>query len=186
MPHTPDFADSNILPARWASFLDELDGGLNRPVEMHCLGAFVLTVCWGVARDTADIDVLSFLPPDQASSVLQVAGRGSSLSKGHSLYVEKVTVADHPDGYEDRLVALWPNRFRHLRLKALDIHDLVLAKLTRNSRKDRFDVRALAQDGALDVDVLRQRYREEMRPYLANEERHDLTLKLWVEEYFPQ
>ena len=26
-----------------------------------------------------------------------------------------------------------------------------------------------------------QRYRKELRPYLFNEERHDLTVRLWVE-----
>jgi hypothetical protein len=33
----------------------------------------------------------------------------------------------------------------------------------------------------LDVTVLRQRYQEELRPYLGNPAREDLTLDLWVE-----
>ena len=32
--------------------------------------------------------------------------------------------------------------------------------------------------------VLKQRYEKELRPYLANEQRHDLTLKLWLEACF--
>ena len=36
-------------------------------------------------------------------------------------------------------------------------------------------------EGPLDLAVLESRYRSELRPYLANPERHDLTLRLWLE-----
>jgi hypothetical protein len=60
--------------------------------------------------------------------------------------------------------------------------DLVLAKLTRNSPKDIHDVRFLAEKGALDPVALEKTYQTNLRPYLANVERHDLTLELWIEE----
>lgn len=55
-----------------------------------------------------------------------------------------VTVATLPDSYEDRLTELYPGRFRHLRLLALDPYDLVLAKITRNADRDRRDLEYLA------------------------------------------
>jgi hypothetical protein len=42
-------------------------------------------------------------------------------------------------------------------------------------------VRFLARAVPLDLAVLESRYRAELRPYLANPQRHDLTLRLWLE-----
>ena len=71
-----------------------------------------------------------------------------------------------------------------LRLLALEVHDLVVAKLVRNSPIDLEDAKFLAKTGKLDETVLRQRYEQELRPYLANESRHDLTLNLWLDACF--
>ena len=51
----------------------------------------------------------------------------------------------------------------------------------RNIDRDREDVVALARGPGLDIDVLRQRYQEELRPKLGRPEREDLTLRLWIE-----
>ena len=187
MPLAPDLRDASSLPEKWKRFLAALDGKLGTPVELHCLGGFVVTTVYGVARDTGDLDTLTVLPGSEYSVLLEHGGLGSPLCREFQLYVEQVGVADHPDSYEDRLGDLWPGLFTHLRLRALEIHDLVLAKLTRNSAKDRFDVEALARAGYLDPEVLQKRYHGEMRSYLAPmlAERHDLTLRLWLENYFP-
>ncbi len=66
-------------------------------------------------------------------------------------------------------------------LTVFERHDLVLAKLCRNIDRDREDVVALARGPGLDIDVLRQRYQEELRPKLGRPEREDLTLRLWIE-----
>jgi hypothetical protein len=58
---------------------------------------------------------------------------------------------------------------------------LVLAKIVRNNDKDRADVAAIAGGPGLDIDVLRARYIEELRPNLGRPEREDLTLELWIE-----
>ena len=67
---------------------------------------------------------------------------------------------------------------------ALEVHDLVLAKLGRNSPRDRSDVEFLARKGALDRKLLENRFETELRPYLLNEARESLTMKLWLEEFF--
>jgi hypothetical protein len=74
-----------------------------------------------------------------------------------------------------------PGSFKRLRLFALDPYDLALSKLERNTQRDRDDVRHLARIVPLDPKVLQERYQEELRPYLGNPEREDLTLALWVE-----
>jgi hypothetical protein len=59
--------------------------------------------------------------------------------------------------------------------------DLALSKLERNAPRDREDFKHLAQTIPLDLNILQERYREELRPYLGNPRREDLTPKLWIE-----
>jgi len=90
-------------------------------------------------------------------------------------------VAKVPENYEDRLTEIFPGTFKHLRLLALDPYDLALSKLERNLQRDRDDVKHLAKVVPLDLEVLKERYQEELRWQLGNPEREDLTLRLWVE-----
>ena len=97
-----------------------------------------------------------------------------------------VTVATPPENYEDRLVPMFPSAWRRLQLFALEAHDLALSKLERNGDRDRDDVQQLARAGHLRPEVLKERYFSELRPnLLAHETRHDLTLQLWLESYWP-
>ena len=43
-------------PKPWRSFLREPDALLKSPVELHCLGGFVITQQYGIGRETSDID----------------------------------------------------------------------------------------------------------------------------------
>ena len=166
------------IPEPWGAFLRDLDRELVRPVELHCLGGFVVTMLYALTRPTADIDVLVVRPQIDLN---QLAGIGSLLHKKHGLYVQRVTVLEaYPEDYEERLTELFPGALRRLRLFALDPYDLALTKLRRNSQRDREDVLYLANAVAFDLGTLRDRY-QEMRPCLGNPEREDLTLKLWIE-----
>ena len=166
------------IPEPWGAFLRDLDRQLVRPVELHCLGGFVVTMLYGLRRPTADIDVLVVRPPIDLNPL---AGLGSSLYKKHRVYVQLVTVLEaYPEDYEERLTEMFSGAFRNLRLFALDPYDLALTKLGRNSQRDREDVFHLANAVPFDIETLRARY-QEMRPCLGNPEREDLTLKLWIE-----
>jgi len=160
----------------WRAFLAELDALVTHDVHLHCCGGFVVTMRYGLARATADLDVLSILPNDDQPTLARAAGQDSALHKTHGVYLDVVTVATHPDSYERRLTEMYPGVIRYIRLLALDPHDLVLTKLPRNADRDRGDVEYLATAVPLDVSVLRQRYQREMRPYLGVPEREDLTL----------
>jgi hypothetical protein len=109
---------------------------------------------------------------------------GSPLAKQYGLHLHRVGIAECPQGYVARLIDMTPKEFRRLRLSALEVHDLVLAKLARNSPRDRADVEFLVGKGALDEDLLETRFESELRPYVLNEARDATTLHLWLEEFF--
>jgi hypothetical protein len=50
------------IPEPWISFLSEIDENLKENVELHCLGGFVVTMLYGLARSTADVDVMTIAP----------------------------------------------------------------------------------------------------------------------------
>jgi hypothetical protein len=110
-----------------------------------------------------------------------VGGRGTPLAKQHRVYLDIVTVALVPDDYDKRLIDFSPDVFANLRLKAFERHDLALAKLGRNQDHDREDVKRLAMGPGLDIEVLRDRYKRELRYQFGNPEHEDLSLDLWCE-----
>lgn len=146
---------------------------------MHCFGGFVIAQMYDLARVTADLDVVEARGVD-LTTIAKLAGKGSELHLRHKVYVDVVTVASVPDGYQDRLLDLFPREFRNLQLKAFERHDLVLAKLGRNIDRDREDVKRLTAGPGLDPEVLRRRYDRELRYQFGRPEREDLTLDLWL------
>jgi hypothetical protein len=172
------------IPEPWKSFLDDVDGLLKEELHLHCLGGFVIARVYGLERDTSDIDVLPVRQID--GSFLEACGKGSPLHKKHGVYLQSVGVVTLPYNYEDRLIPI-AGGFQRLRLHALEPHDLALSKLERNSAIDLDDVRRMARKGILDPRILQQRFRDELRPYIANPYgREDTTLKQWLEWYFGQ
>jgi hypothetical protein len=172
---------SKSIPEPWQSFFSGIDTTLNEDVELHCLGGFVITVLYDLARPTADVDVIAITPRSEIESLLSLAGQGSDLHRKHKIYLQLVGVATVPDSYEERLMEMAPGSFKHLRLFALDPYDLALSKLERNTQRDRDDVRHLARTVPFDIAILQERYQKELRPTLGNLEREDLTLRLWIE-----
>jgi len=171
-------------PEPWRSFFAEVDAKLTQNVQLHCCGGFVVTQLYGVARSTSDIDFLGVVP-NLWSELKRIGGKGSALHQKHKVYLDAVTIATPPENYEERLLPLFPNSWARLQLFALEAHDLALSKLERNLERDRDDVQRLAQAGHLNAEVLKDRYYAEVRPNLpAHEDRHDLTLKLWLESYW--
>jgi hypothetical protein len=171
------------IPPPWIDFLREVDHVLGRSVEVHCLGGFVLGVLHELPRPTGDVDFVEIAPSEAGEDLLLVAGEGSRLSGKYGLRFHRVTIAEYPEGYVSRLVDLTPRGFRHLRLRAFEVHDLVLAKLGRNSSRDRADVEFLARRGVIDWRVLESRFETELRPYVLNEERQVAALRLWLDEF---
>ncbi len=170
-------------PEPWKSFLSELDSLVGQTIEVHCFGGFVATMLYQVPRATADVDILPFTDRSIAGGVdlIEVAGKGSVLHKKYKLYVDVVAVTAYPENYAARLTEMFPGVLKNLHILALDPYDLALMKLERNNRKDRDDVIHMALNLPLDVEVLKDRYATEYRPYLLNEERINGYLEVWIE-----
>ena len=168
----------------WHSFLKDLDDQLTEETILHCMGGFAVVQAYGLARSTADIDVIAVLPYETTSQLVELAGTESALRVKHGIYLDVVTVASVPESYESRLSALYPGCWRHLRLFVLEAHDLALTKLERNFERDRGDVEHLARSGSLQASILQERYNEEMRPYVIGRVSwHDQTLQMWIEAF---
>lgn len=171
----------------WRSFLAEFDGLLKGPVELSCLGGFVVTQLYGIGRETSDIDFLSVFTQSAEDDIEAIAGLGSKLHRKHRLYMQYVGIATPPADYATRLIPMFPTApWKNLKLFGLEATDIALAKLERNVDRDREDFLRLAQAGHIDRDVLKERYYEELRPYLLNRiSWHDKTLELWLEMAWP-
>lgn len=160
----------------WQGFLRDLDAALTGPVELVCLGGFVVALAYGAGRATSDIDVL-VVRGEGSGDVETLAGLGSMLHRRHRLYLQRVGIATPPANYDTRVRPFAGSApWRHLRLSVLDPIDLALTKVERNAEVDRRDVIALARAGWLDAATFRARYSEEVAPYLlAHRARHDDT-----------
>ena len=169
-------------PEPWRGFLVALDSLIAKPVDLHCIGGFVVALQYGSSRETSDIDVLAARGTAQLAEIERLAGEGSSLHKRFRVYLQPVGIAIYPEDYEQRLIRMWPKaEFERVRLFALEPHDLALTKIERNSDVDRQDVVALARAGLIDAATLRTRYDKEFRPNIAaGVEKVDLTIYLWT------
>ena len=119
------------------------------------------------------------------ATLQEMAGAESRLAKKHKVHFQHVGVASLPESYAERLREFSPQRFKRLRLFALDPYDLALSKLARNSPIDREDVAHLARAVGLDPNCFRARYQNELRPIIIGDvDGHDRTLEMWIEAYF--
>ncbi|HKW35179.1 MAG TPA: DUF6036 family nucleotidyltransferase [Candidatus Acidoferrum sp.] len=173
------------LRSPWKEFLEELDGILSEPIELHCIGGFAVVAAYGFPRSTNDLDYFSPEPCNYARELQEIAGEGSRLARRHKVHVHHAAVATVPESYEERMKELFPGRFKNLRLFVLDPYDIVLSKLSRNQERDRQDVEYLVKTNSLDSNTLRDRYEKELRTNLIGPpKRHDATLRFWLEAYF--
>ncbi len=106
---------------------------------------------------------------------------GSELHKKYGVYLQVVGIAPIPEGYEARLTEMFPGTFKYLRLFALDLYDLALSKIERNSQRDQDDVKHLARVVPFDLELLRSRYEDELQSNLPIPKRESLTLQLWID-----
>lgn len=167
------------LPSPWKEFLLELASMLPEPLDLHCIGGFVICYFYGLPRPTGDIDYYSAVPANL--NLIEMAGEGSALAQKYKIQLHHVAVTNLPEDYPTRLTEMFPRMFKDLRLFAPDPYDFILSKLERNSAKDRDDADYIFKTKRLSSQILRQRYEKELRPYLSKENWHDATLKLWIE-----
>jgi hypothetical protein len=168
-------------PEPWNAFLADIDRALDRRVIVDCIGGFAIAMLYDLPRPTVDIDYLSVIPVEETAPLQSLAGEGTALHQKYGVYLQHVGIVTVPENYTARRIPISPTAFRRLLLFGLEAHDLALSKLERNSARDREDIKFLARAAPLNASVLENRYHGELRPYLANTERHDLTMRLWLE-----
>lgn len=115
--------------------------------------------------------------------LVELAGRGTELSRRHRLYIDVVGVASVPYEYESRLTDFCLGCFDRLHLRVMDPYDVALSKLSRNLDRDHGDVMHLARTVPFDLDLFEKRYREELRPDLfGNVAEKDDWFRCWLED----
>ena len=55
-------------PLPWSAFLDELDQAISEPIELHCIGGFVVSLLYGLPRPTGDVDYVAAIPGDSGEA----------------------------------------------------------------------------------------------------------------------
>jgi hypothetical protein len=98
--------------------------------------------------------------------------------------VEHAGVADAPYDFEGRLQSLELSGITRLRLRVPEKHDLVLMKMIRGYEHDLETAREIHVKHGLDLDVLLDRYTEEMTHVIGDPHTLDLKLLALVERLF--
>ena len=70
---------AGALPSPWKEFLAELDGMLEEPLELHCIGGFVFAHFYGLPRTTGDIDYDTAVPANL--NLEEVAGQAHPFTR---------------------------------------------------------------------------------------------------------
>ncbi len=171
------------IPEPWLSFITEIDRALDSEVHFHCLGGFAITLLYELPRPTEDVDVLSAVILDRYDFLVGLSGKNSPLHTKYGVYLDPVgAVATVPDDYKKRLILIESPLLKQIRLSVMDPYDIVLSKVSRNYPRDIEDVKYLANAANLDVEILRHRYEEELKPYVIGPaERTNGNLRFWIE-----
>jgi hypothetical protein len=97
MPREKGRANTDDAPPEpWRSFLRELDERLTQAVELHCIGGFVVSLHYGVGRQTSDIDFPNVVPPAPADDLEAIAGLQSDLHRSEMRNLIAMTFSASP------------------------------------------------------------------------------------------
>ncbi len=166
------------------SFLKVLEQQLepNRQVELYVGGGAAILLAYDGTLATVDVDFIG-----QKSGLLlemsKLLGKGSETHRKTKLYFDVVPPGLFPSdlGWRNRTIRIDLPQLRNIRLRVLEIHDLIISKLKRFSGKDRRDVRALCNRPEIDIHILRARYRE-ARLLRDHDEREEMDVNFRVVE----
>jgi hypothetical protein len=82
------------------------------PARLDCIGGFVVTQLYGLARPTADVDDIELAPREAAETLMKIALQGGPLHRKHRIYLDREAVAAIPENYEDRFIEMLPEAYR--------------------------------------------------------------------------
>ncbi len=160
------------------NFLRALDRALKGPATMLVIGGTAAVLRYGATRATQDIDTLSTV-----SQSLALAASAARAKTGLDIPIQYVTIADTPEDYESRLERVLP-QLKRLSVLVPERHDLVLMKAVRAYEHDIQVIREIHSHAPLDLEVLVDRFLNEMSP-IGNRTRIRQNLLLVIEKVFP-
>jgi hypothetical protein len=166
------------------AFLKGLEQQLesNQVVELYVGGGAAILLAYDGKLSTVDVDFIG-----QNSGLLRelekLLGKGSKIHRETQLYLDIVPPGYFPSdmGWRSRTVRVNLPEVPRIKLRVLEIHDLIISKLKRFSDKDRRDVRDLCTRSEVDIDTLRARYRG-ARLLRDHDEREKMDLNFRVVE----
>jgi len=139
-------------------FLGAVDAALSEPIEIVVIGGTAAALHYGVGRATHDIDTWSTV-----EEALAAAAEKARAVTGLDVPLQKSGVADAPLEFESRLERVLPN-LKCLRVLVPEKHDLVLMKALRCYEHDLEAIAEIHARSPLDLNVLVQRFKDEMTP----------------------
>src|ERR1700747_1003979 len=110
MPADSKYKAGDSLPSPWKEFLSELESMLPEPLDLHCIGGFVICYLYGLPRPTGDIDYYSAVPANL--NLIEMAGEGSALAKKYKIQLHHVAVTNLPEDHATRLTEMFPRCLR--------------------------------------------------------------------------
>ncbi len=172
------------LPEHLDAFLKQLAQAVPIRIEIHCIGAFAAFARYRVPFEGSAIEYIAAIPPSGVETLRTSASEESDLAQRTRVHLRFFGSGEHVEGYERRMKEVFPGRFEPLRLCALEAHDLVLAKLGSRNTEDALLTEQLIRKKKIASGTLRRRYREEVRPLVANPKQMDRTFRDWLARYF--
>jgi hypothetical protein len=157
----------------------------DQELELYLGGGAALILAYDGELATVDVD---FIGPKTGRllELSKLMGKGSEVHAQTELYFDVVPPGLFPSdmGWRRRAIPVELREVQRIRLRALEVHDLIISKLKRFAEKDRRDVRALCNRPDVDVETLRSRYREaRLLLDLDERERMDLNFQVVEVEY---
>ena len=166
------------------SFLKSLEEHLdpNREVELFIGGGAAILLAYDGTLATVDVDFIG-VKSGLLLEMSELLGKGSEFHRQTKLYFDVIPPGLFPAEMGWRGRAIWVDlpELQCIRLRVLEIHDLIISKLKRFADKDRQDIRTLCNRPDVDVRTLRDRYRE-ARVLRDHDEREEMDLNFRVVE----
>jgi len=91
---------ANKLSEPWRSFLDEIDRSAPSDIALNCIGGFAVSLYYGLARPTGDIDVVDVTPTDAKGWLATIAQRRNGSATRRSAGALLLSARYHQIGHK--------------------------------------------------------------------------------------
>ncbi len=138
------------------AFLEAIDAelvthaGEGERLDFYLIGRSALILRYGLNIGTKDVDIVHFHGSQLELKAVELFGKGTRNAERFGFYLEPVPqgLPPIPGGYRPRSEEI-PGRWRVLRPRQPEPHDLAVTKLKRFHAKDREDLQILCDAGTM-------------------------------------